>query len=198
MQLSQLKGIIRPFVPVGLLELNSRYQRGLNSREEQEGERQQEEIARRERFEGLRHVVGEKVAAIAVLTEQQCVDAAFLENEFIPSLGLNDEILDEQPSELSASFGKGLHLWQYPSQLAGYLVWLARNAAGISSYLEIGCRWGGMFILVSEWIRKNGGQLRAVTAVDLIPPTPFIRDLFRAVTRPIDCRLITNTGNLHP
>jgi hypothetical protein len=169
MQLSRLKRIIRPFVPVALIELNSRRQPKYE---------RQREIARRQRFEGLRNVVGKSVAAIAELTESQCVDVNFLENEFIPSLGLNDEILDEQPAELSASFGKGLHIWQYPSQLAGYLAWLARNVAGITSYMEIGCRWGGMFILTSEWIRKNGGELRAVTAVDPIRPTPFIEAYF--------------------
>jgi hypothetical protein len=169
MQLLQLKRKIKPLVPVGLIELKTRRRH--------ENEKQQE-IARRQRFEGLRGVVRETVAAIAALTEAQCVDASFLENRFIPSLGLNDEVLHEQPPELSASFGKGLHLWQYPRQLAGYLAWLARNVAGITSYMEIGCRWGGMFILTSEWIRKNGGQLRAVTAVDPIEPTPFIEAYF--------------------
>ena len=176
MQLSGLKRIIRPFVPVAVIDLNLR-------RQVEYGK--QKEIARRQRFEGLRHKVGETVAAIAALPEAQCLDNRFLEHEFIPSLGLNDEQLQEQPPELSASFGKGLHIWQYPNQLAGYLVWLARNSAGITSYMEIGCRWGGMFILVSEWIRKNGGALRAVTAVDPIKPTPFIEtyfDLLRSQT----------------
>jgi hypothetical protein len=63
-------------------------------------------------------------------------------------------------------------------QLAAYLVWLTRNVADITSYMEIGCRWGGMFILTSEWIPKKGRQLRAVTAVDPIKPTPFIETYF--------------------
>jgi hypothetical protein len=164
-----LKRIIKPFVPVGLIELKPRQQRRYE---------RQREIARRQRFEGLRDMVGETIAAIAALTEAQCGDAGFLENKFIPSLGLNDENLYKQPPELSASFGKGLHIWQYPNQLAAYLVWLTRSIADITSYMEIGCRWGGMFILTSEWIRKNGGQLRAVTAVDPIKPTPFIETYF--------------------
>lgn len=127
----------------------------------------------------LRSAVGETVAAIAALTEAQCTDIAFLENEFIPSLGLNDENLDEQPPELSASYGKGLYIWQYPNQLAAYLAWLARNVVGITSYMEIGCRWGGMFILTSEWIRKNGGQLRTMTAIDPIEPSPLIKAYFK-------------------
>jgi hypothetical protein len=117
MPLSQLKRIVRPFAPIGLIDLKSR----LHSRRQHEYERQQE-AARRQRFEGLRGKVSTTVAAIATLTEAQCVDAGFLETEFIPSLGLNDEFLHAQPSELSASFGTGLHIWQYPSQLADYLV----------------------------------------------------------------------------
>jgi hypothetical protein len=169
MQFSELKHMVRPFVPVGMIDLLSRRQ--------YEHERRQE-AERRQRFEGLRETVGKTIASIAGLTEAQCVDASFLENEFIPFLGLNDEQLHEQPTELSASFGKGLHIWQYPSQLAGYLVWLARNVAGVTSYMEVGCRWGGMFILISEWIQKNGAQLHSVTAVDPIKPTPFIETYF--------------------
>jgi hypothetical protein len=137
-QRPQLKCIVRPFVPAGLIELNSRR----NSRRQHEAERHRE-LLRRQEFEKQRDIVYKTVAAIGALTDSQCVDANFLENIFIPALGLNDEFLNEQPPELSARFRKGLHLWQYPSQLAGYLVWLARNAAGIESYLEIGCRWGG-------------------------------------------------------
>jgi len=138
--------------------------------------------ARLKRFEALTHKVAETISAIDSLDRTQCMDAGFLEEQFIPSLGLNDEYPHEQPQELSASFGKGLHIWQYPNQLAGYLVWLAKNAQGITSYMEIGCRWGGMFILISEWIRKNGGQLRAVTAIDPIKPTPFIETYFKLLS----------------
>jgi hypothetical protein len=134
--------------------------------------------ARWERFNALRPAVGEAVAAIQSLTEAECRDARFLEWQFIPSLGLNDENLAEQPPEFFANFGNGLHIWQYPNQLAAYLVWLASNAAGIASYMEIGCRWGGMFILVSEWLRRHGAVLRAVTAVDLFEPSPLIEAYF--------------------
>ena len=55
-------------------------------------------------------------------------DIGFLEYEFIPALGLNNEIFsNEQPPELSSYFGRGLHLWQYPNQLARYLAWLTKN-----------------------------------------------------------------------
>jgi hypothetical protein len=164
MQLSKLMRNIGPHVPVALIMLNSR----------------RVEIARRERFKRLKGKVVEAVNSIAALTEAQCVDARFLETSLIPFLGLNDEHLDEQPPELSTSFGKGLHIWQYPSQLADYLVWLSRNAGEVKSYLEIGCRWGGMFILITEWIRRVG-RLQATTAIDPIKPSPLIETYFELI-----------------
>jgi len=164
MRLDHFIYIVRPFIPAPIRELNSR--RNL--------------AARRRHFGTFATAaVDETADAIARLSDAQCVDKAFLENEFIPSIGLNDEVLHEQPPEFSANYGKGLHIWQYPNQLAGYLAWLARNCSGITSFAEIGCRWGGMFILVSEWIRRNGADLRSVTAVDPITPTPFIEAYFK-------------------
>jgi hypothetical protein len=119
------------------------------------------------------------VDAIRSLTPQQCSDIAFLEHEFIPSLGLNDEESHEQPTELSRYFGTGLYLWQYPIQLAPYLVWLSGNAGAVKCYMEIGCRWGGTFILTVEWLRKNGAELNAVVAVDPIDQSPLIDEYFK-------------------
>ena len=169
--LKEMKRIVRPFVPVGLINMR-------NPIRNWEEEASQAEAARRLRFEGLCASVGQSISAISDLSAAQCLDARFLENEFIPSLGLNDENLEEQPDELANFFGKRLHIFQYPNQLAPYLVWLANNAGEVTSYMEIGCRWGGMFILVSEWLRRHGAQLRAVTAIDLIEPTPFIETYF--------------------
>lgn len=137
------------------------------------------ETKRRYNFERLRSKVLPSVRSIAALTPAQCRDVAFLETEFIPSLGLNDECLKEQPKELAHYFGTGLHLWQYPNQLARYLAWISANAYNVRSYLEIGCRWGGMTILVAEWLRKNGSQLEHLIAVDPIEPTPFIEEYFQ-------------------
>lgn len=133
---------------------------------------------RYQRFADLAPFVREAIGTIAALTPAQRLDVEFLEREFIPALGLNDELLREQPPELAPYFGRGLHLWQYPSQLAPYLAWLAGNASGISSYMEIGCRWGGMFILVTEWLRHSGADLKTVIALDPIAPTPFISTYF--------------------
>jgi hypothetical protein len=133
-------------------------------------------------FENNRKVVAEKMGLIASLSRERCLDADYLEKQFIPMLGLNDEILSEQPQELSPFFGQGLHLWQYPNQLGPYLVWLATNALKTRVYLEIGCRWGGMFILISEWLRRFSSRLDKVIAVDPIGRTPLIDEYFRQLS----------------
>jgi hypothetical protein len=137
---------------------------------------------RRVRFEGLRQAVPQAMQRIEALSTDQCRDERYLEHVFIPELGLNDEALNEQPAELSQYFGKGLHLWQYPNQLSRYLVWLASNATDISSYLEIGCRWGGTFILISEWLRKMSPRFKTAIAIDPVGLTPFIEEYFAALT----------------
>jgi hypothetical protein len=119
--------------------------------------------------------VDRAVEAIRQMPSARCIDVNYLEHEFIPTLGLNDELLNQQPKELSQFFGKGLHIWQYPNQLSRYLVWLAFNARAVKSYMEIGCRWGGTFIVITEWLRKIGAPLEFAVAVDPIPETPFVQ-----------------------
>jgi cephalosporin hydroxylase len=130
-----------------------------------------------DRYEYYSQIVNEvevTVNKIRNLDFKKCFDTEYLEKTFIPDIGLNNEYMHEQPAELSAYYGKGLHLWQYPSQLAKYLVWLAHNAKDIKKYMEIGCRWGGTFIVISEWLKKIGAPLECAIAVDPIEPTPFI------------------------
>lgn len=129
--------------------------------------------------------VEKTIAAIGDLPVSKCYDIDHVEKELIPSLGLNDEYLEQQPSELSPYFGKGLHLWQYPSQLARYLVWLTHNAKSIRNYTEIGCRWGGTFILVNEWLKKIGAPIEFSLAIDPIAPTPFIQQYIGVSSTPV-------------
>ena len=86
--------------------------------------------------------------------------------EHICSFGLNNEILQEQPKSLSEYYGKGLLLWQYPNQLAPFIKWLCN--VKVNSYLEIGCRWGGTFVVVSEILKRNNPHMKLI-ACDLIP-----------------------------
>jgi cephalosporin hydroxylase len=89
---------------------------------------------------------------------------AFLREEFLLALGLNGEILEEFPRQLYPWCGHGIRSWQYPIQFASYLAYLSdRN---IKSYVEIGCRYGGTFIIVVEYLRRFSDLYLAV-ALDL-------------------------------
>jgi len=105
--------------------------------------------------------------------QNKLTDPSFLEKELIPSLGLNDELLHEQPTELSNFYGKGLGLkiWQYPNQFSKYLNLLNTFKENINSYLEIGCRNGGTFALTCEYL----SPLSNAVAVDIIDATETIR-----------------------
>jgi cephalosporin hydroxylase len=141
-----------------------------------------------QRYAYYRELVGSVSAAIQLIQEMpqaMCFDQRYIELEIIPKIGLNNEMLSEQPSELNAYFGTGLHLWQYPNQFSKYLVWLAYNARDIKSYMEVGCRWGGTFIIVMEWLKKIGCDLNFGVAVDPIPSTPFIAEYMRLSSIPI-------------
>jgi len=129
--------------------------------------------------------VDRSVDLIRNVSDQNRFDVEYLEHDLIPALGLNNETLSEQPPELSQYFGTGLHLWQYPNQLAKYLVWLAKNATGIRTFLEIGCRWGGTFILVNEWLKRIGAPIESSVAIDPIPATPFVTRYMEISSTPI-------------
>ena len=84
--------------------------------------------------------------------------------KLIPQLGLNKEVLNEQP-EIVKTNGGGLLIWQYPNQFSKYLSLLHNQK--ISSYLEIGCRWGGTFILTNEYL-KRFSKIDKSLAIDII------------------------------
>jgi hypothetical protein len=87
--------------------------------------------------------------------------------QLLPTFGMNDEILNEMPAEFSEHFGKGVKFWQYPNQFAPYLKHL--STLKINSYLEVGCRWGGTFILTTRLLGIKKGM-----ACDLIPKSEIL------------------------
>lgn len=91
----------------------------------------------------------------------------------ICSFGLNGEILGEQPLSLSDYYGKGLYIWQYPNQFAPFLKWL--STIKVDSYLEIGCRHGGSFVIISEILKKNNQKIRLM-ACDLIEESNVLKE----------------------
>lgn len=100
----------------------------------------------------------------------------YLENNLILDLGLNNENLSEQPKELSNYFGAGmgLRIWQYPNQFSKYLMNIYENAPTIRSYLEIGCRHGGTYILTTEFLSKMSSTFNKSVAVDIIEPNELL------------------------
>ena len=86
----------------------------------------------------------------------------YLEN-LIVKLGFNTEILREQPKIVKDN-GGGLLIWQYPNQFSKYLCLLSQQK--IQSYIEIGCRWGGTFVLTNEYL-KLFNKVNKSVAVDI-------------------------------
>ena len=101
---------------------------------------------------GLRLIDLSKVSKIREKDRSYLSDPALLESELLPELGLNNENLSEFPEELYKHCGYGLFSWQYPNQFSKYLSQLSHWP--ISSYLEIGARHGGTFIVTTEYLRK--------------------------------------------
>jgi cephalosporin hydroxylase len=83
----------------------------------------------------------------------------------LPEFGMNGESKEQLPKELEEHFNKGIRFWQYPNQFAVYLKHLSQYE--INSYMEIGCRWGGTFIITNEILRKGNKGFKSL-ACDLI------------------------------
>lgn len=94
--------------------------------------------------------------------------ADYLE-KLIIKLGFNTEILREQP-QIVKDNGGGLLIWQYPNQFSKYLCLL--NTLKVESYIEIGCRWGGTFVLTNEYLKRFNTINKSV-AVDIIDSPVF-------------------------
>ena len=94
----------------------------------------------------LTYVEPLRAAPLKTLTDTEALAA------LLPTLGLNDERVNEFPAELRGHAGKGLLHWQYPSQFAPYLIELSRQ--NVRSYVEIGTRHGGTFVITVEYLRR--------------------------------------------
>jgi hypothetical protein len=105
------------------------------------------------------------------------LDQNYLEQNLIVDLGLNNENLTEQPIELSEHFGGGLGLriWQYPNQFSKYMVELSKHADKITSYLEIGCRHGGTYVLTTEFLKVVNTNFKRSTAIDIIEANEILQ-----------------------
>lgn len=91
--------------------------------------------------------------------------------KILPTFGMNNEQLFEMPKEFEPYMGWGIKFWQYPNQLSG-LITLIRDKE-INSYFEIGCRWGGTFIIMNEVFRSSNPHIGA-WANDFIPASDIL------------------------
>jgi cephalosporin hydroxylase len=87
--------------------------------------------------------------------------------EFLPRLGIADDLPELIPTRLHWALGKGLRVWQYPCQFAPYLIHVARQP--VRSYLEIGVHHGGSFIATVEYLRNQGHLVERAVAADKHP-----------------------------
>lgn len=105
----------------------------------------------RSKWEKMKEIDLSKIELIRQQSNEFLTDARKLEI-FLPQLGLNNELLHQIPDELYPYAGKGLLHWQYPNQFSKYLVLLSKLK--IESYLEIGVRHGGTFVITVEYLNK--------------------------------------------
>jgi cephalosporin hydroxylase len=104
-----------------------------------------------------------RVELIRTSTVENLKNNYYLE-DLIIKLGFNTEILNEQP-QIVKNNGGGLLIWQYPNQFSKYLCLLSEQK--IHSYIEIGCRWGGTFVLTNEYLKIFNNVSKSV-AMDII------------------------------
>lgn len=116
-------------------------------------------------------------------------DARFLERELLLQAGLNNEILREFPSELYPFCGQGIRSWQYPMQFSRYLVFLSER--NLRSYVEIGCRFGGTFIICVEYLRRFS-DLALACAFDIEPSELMTR--YARTTVGVEYRIESSTS----
>ena len=107
----------------------------------------------------------EKLSIIRNIQKEKLLEHDILE-KLIMDCGLNDDELFNYPEKLHKYCGNGLLIWQYPNQLSKYLIHLSKYK--IESYLEIGVKHGGTFILTNEFLKRFNIIHKSI-AVDLHP-----------------------------
>ena len=91
--------------------------------------------------------------------------------EVLPTFGMNDEYTDEIPERFREYMGWGIKLWQYPNQFSKLLTFLKNKRIG--SYLEIGVRYGGSFIVINELLKRYNGYVES-HCIDVIAPSDIL------------------------
>jgi cephalosporin hydroxylase len=113
----------------------------------------------------LDNSIDDSVLNELIINKSNLENQEFLEKNLIPKLGLNNEYLDEFPDELYQYTGKGLLLWQYPNQLAKFLIFLSKQK-NIGSFLEIGVRYGGNMLLIKNYLEIVNNKKITTLGID--------------------------------
>lgn len=101
---------------------------------------------------------------------EELLHVEHLEEQILPKLGFAADSPHLYPDWMRSRMG-GLQSWQFPAQFAPYLALM--SGMGVNSYLEIGVRHGGTFIITLEYLRRFFPIERAL-AID-INDCPAIR-----------------------
>lgn len=151
----------------------------------------------REHFSGITSNVDMFVEHFRSIPDNLLYDEKYMEKFTIEKIGLNKEGLGEIAPELKPHCGTGLYIWQNPRQFSRYMIWMLQNAQKCSSYLEIGCRWGGTFIVTCEILRRANPNFKWAIAADLIEKTPFI-ERYMEITKTAALKLCISRAPQHP
>ena len=89
----------------------------------------------------------------------------------IPTFGMNDEYIHEIPEHFQEYMGWGIKIWQYPNQFSKLLEFL--KGKKIESYLEIGVRYGGSFIMINELLKRYNDYVES-HCIDVIEPSEIL------------------------
>ncbi|HVF81932.1 MAG TPA: class I SAM-dependent methyltransferase [Flavisolibacter sp.] len=114
----------------------------------------------RMKWEKMKEIDLSRIEQIQKMQVAELSDSSVVEKNLLPLLGLNNELPYQLPDELYPYTGKGLLYWQYPVQFSKYLVLL--SGLKVESYLEIGVRHGGTFIITVEYLQKFYPLTKAV------------------------------------
>ena len=115
-------------------------------------------------------------APLALLSGADVRDVHAMEHEVLPRLGLADDVPHVFPQHLQPHVGTGVRHWQYPCQFAPYLAAAAER--GVRSYLEIGVRHGGTFLITVGALKPTDAvavDIDRVPALDGRSDVTFLR-----------------------
>jgi len=91
--------------------------------------------------------------------------------KMIAEFGLNENMKEFlSPSLYKYCSKEGLSTTQLPNQFAEYLVEMSMRS--ITSYLEIGVRFGGAFIITVEYLKRFNANFHTAVCLDIKPPQP--------------------------